>query len=242
MEKKLLEIKSNRKLNESTYEMVLSGDGLDMKAGQFVELSIDGYFLRRPISVCDCKENELTLVYKVVGSGTKTMKTLDFSTKLDTLTDLGNGFDFINSKQPLLIGGGIGSAPLYKLAKEFNKLGIKPTIVLGFRNKNEVFYQKEFESVGNLIIATDDGSFGIKGNAVQVVKSQNIQFDRYFACGPMIMMKYLSKLSLDGQMSLEARMGCGFGACMGCSIMTKQGAKRVCKEGPVFDAEILEFD
>ena len=240
MQKQILKVKSNLKLNESTYELVLKGDSLNMNAGQFVEISIDGFFLRRPISVCDCNENELTIVFKVVGQGTKAMKNLKIDDELDVLTYLGNGFD-VCAQKPLLIGGGIGSAPLYRLAKEFNLQGIEPNIILGFKNEQEIFYKDKFDKVGNLIIATDDGSYGFKGNSIGALKTFDIDFDKYYACGPMIMMKYLNQYSQEGQMSLEARMGCGFGACMGCSIQTKKGNKRVCKEGPVFDAKDLIF-
>lgn len=246
MQKKILTIKSNERVADGIYEMKLEGDGLNMIAGQFVEIALDGFFLRRPISVCDCDEQSLTLVYKVVGQGTKDMSKSNVGRQLDVLTHLGNGFGIIGANKPLLIGGGIGCAPLYKLAKKFNKMGIRPSIVLGFRNADEIYYKDKFAALGDLYIATDDGSEGTKGNAVSLLKKMCIKnelsFDRYFACGPAVMLKALQSFSANGQLSMEARMGCGFGACMGCSIVTTNGFKRVCKEGPVFEAEEVIFN
>lgn len=241
MTEKFLTVKSNVWLADGTLEMVLSGDSINMKAGQFVELSIEGLYLRRPISVAKCENNELTLLYKVVGQGTKIMSNIKVGDKVGLLCDLGNGFDLSKSKKPLLIGGGIGVAPLYQVALEFHKRKIKPTIILGFKNKMEMFYLNEFSALGKVIIATDDGSYGEKGNVIDILKTKNIKFDEYFACGPMVMLNALANQSKQGQVSLEARMGCGFGACMGCSIETKNGPKRVCKEGPVFMAEEVFF-
>lgn len=231
---------SNKHLNGVLYEMVLQGECKGMLPGQFINISIENYFLRRPISICDASDTTVTIVYKVVGEGTKAMSSLKHGAMLNVITHLGNGFN-VKAKRPLLVGGGVGSAPLYMLAKAYNKIGITPIIILGFRNEDEIFYKDKFSEVGNLIITTDDGSVGYKGNAVQYLKENQIEFDKYYACGPMVMFKYLQQYSDNGYMSLEARMGCGFGVCMGCSIQTTEGNKRVCKEGPVFDAKILEF-
>ncbi len=241
MKEHLLTIKSHTQLNDTMFEMVLEGADLNMSAGQFVEVSVPNYFLRRPFSVAYCTATELTLIYKVVGLGTKDMANMSVGTKLSVLTDLGNTFD-TSAKKPLLIGGGIGCAPMVQLASEYNKKGIRPTIILGFRNKAEMFYYDKFSYMGDVIIATDDGSFGNAGNAVSVLKDSGIDFDYYHACGPMVMLKALANYSTKGELSLEARMGCGFGACMGCSIKTTKGNKRVCKEGPVFLAKEVLFD
>ena len=240
MKQQLMKVISNKHLNGVIYEMILEGDCKGMVQGQFVEVSVEGFYLRRPISICDVTDDTVTLVYKVVGDGTKVMSKVTEGVKLDVITHLGNGFP-LDAKRPLLVGGGIGSAPLYNLAKEFNKLGIRPMIVLGFRNKDEIFYEDKFKEVGDLIITTDDGSVGYHGNAVNYLKENIVDFDKYYSCGPMIMMHFLKLYSEEGYMSLEARMGCGFGVCMGCSIQTKEGFKRVCKEGPVFSAGILEI-
>ncbi len=242
MKEKILTIKSHNQLNETMFEMVLSGKDLDMSAGQFVEVSVTGYFLRRPFSVARCTADELTLIYKVVGAGTKEMSSMAVGTKLNVLTNLGNTFNLDIAKKPVLIGGGIGTAPMVQLAVEYNQKGIRPTIILGFRNKSEMYYYDKFSAMGDVIIATDDGSFGNLGNAVSVLKNSGIEYDYYHACGPMVMLKALANYSTKGELSLEARMGCGFGACMGCSIKTTKGNKRVCKEGPVFSAEEVLFD
>lgn len=241
MQEKFLEVVSNERLNDCTYKLVLSGEGLKMQSGQFVELKLDGFYLRRPLSVASCDNNSLTLLYKVVGFGTKEMTNIQPGKVLSVLTDLGKGFDTSKAKKPLLIGGGIGIAPLYQLAREFREIGIKPTILLGFRNKAETFYIDEFKALGDIVIATDDGSLGERGNAVAVAKNSKIDYDFYYACGPMVMLKSLAKFSTEGQISLETRMACGFGACMGCSIVTTDGPQRVCKEGPVFDAGKIVF-
>lgn len=234
MKKELLTVTSNRPLNESVFELVLSGAS-PMKAGQFAEITAQGFYLRRPISLADYADGKITLLVKKVGEGTKCLSRLQVGDKVDALTCLGNGFD-VNAEKPLLVGGGIGCAPLYRLAKEFAEKGIRATAVLGFRNAGEIYYEKEFSAVCDTVIATDDGSRGFKGNVVAAIEAQGIEFDRYFACGPVVMMRALAGRFPNGQLSLEARMGCGFGACMGCSIKTTSGFKRVCKEGPVFDA------
>ncbi len=237
MKQVLLEIKENKKVTNDVYQMTLEGDLSSIKnSGEFVELKLDNYYLRRPISVSDYDSNHLVLLYKVLGHGTKDMTGFKPGMKLDTLVNLGNGFDLSKSQRPLLIGGGIGLAPLYNLAKKFNEQNIKPIIILGFRNKEEMYYVNELKKFGEVIVTTDDGSYGFKGNAVSYLKENEVNYDFYYACGPLVMLKYLSLHNPNGEVSLEARMGCGFGACMGCSIETTNGPKRVCKEGPVFMA------
>ncbi|MDD4839899.1 MAG: dihydroorotate dehydrogenase electron transfer subunit [Clostridia bacterium] len=241
MKEQNLKVVSNKALNDSTYELVLKGGDINMSSGQFVEIKLDNFYLRRPFSVAKIQKSFLTIVYKIVGQGTKEMTKICENDNLSVLTELGNTFDLDKAKKPLLIGGGIGSAPLFQLAIEFNERGIRPTILLGFRNEAEVFYLEKFKKLGDVIVATDDGSFGEMGNTVSILKTKKIDFDCYYACGPMMMLKALAEYNSNGQLSLEARMACGFGACMGCSIMTKNGAKRVCKEGPVFSADEVVF-
>ena len=233
MKREILSVISCRDLNAGVYELVLSGAS-DMRAGQFVELSVPGFYLRRPISVADSADGVLTLLVKEVGEGTKKLRTIKSGDTVDALTGLGNGFD-TNAEKPLLVGGGIGCAPLYKLAKDFAAAGVRATAVLGFRNAAEVYYAEEFSRFCDVVIATDDGSAGVRGNAVSAAES--IDFDRFYACGPQVMLRAAAEKLVYGQVSLEARMGCGFGACMGCSIKTTKGYARVCKEGPVFEAE-----
>lgn len=233
MKREILSVISCRDLNAGVYELVLSGAS-DMRAGQFVELSVPGFYLRRPISVADSADGVLTLLVKEAGEGTKKLRTVKSGDTVDALTCLGNGFD-LNAEKPLLVGGGIGCAPLYKLAKDFAAAGVRPTAVLGFRNAAEVYYAEEFARFCDVVIATDDGSAGVRGNAVSA--AEGIDFDRFYACGPQVMLRAAAQKLRHGQVSLEARMGCGFGACMGCSIKTTKGYARVCKEGPVFEAE-----
>lgn len=232
MKREMLTVAGRRDLNESVYELVLEGAS-PMRAGQFVEIAADGFYLRRPISVADWGDGALTLLIKEVGQGTKRLRTLQAGDRVDALTGLGNGFDCA-AERPLLIGGGIGCAPLYKLAREFCAKGVRPAAVLGFRNKSEIYYAEEFSRFCDLVIATDDGSEGFRGNAVAAAGA--LSFDRFYACGPAVMLKAAAKAFPSGQVSLEARMGCGFGVCMGCSIKTTKGFARVCKEGPVFEA------
>ena len=231
MKHEILKVLGLRALNGGVYELSLSGAS-KMRAGQFVELAVPGFFLRRPISVADLEDGVLTLLVKEVGEGTKKLRESVKGESVDALTCLGNGFD-LSASSPLLVGGGIGCAPLFKLAKEFAAKGIRPRAVLGFRNAEEAYYLDEFARYCDVTVATDDGSLGIKGNAVSAAR--DIPHDRFYACGPAVMLRAASVLG-EGQISLEARMGCGFGACMGCSIKTTSGYARVCKEGPVFDA------
>lgn len=239
MDRVQFEIISNKRLTANVLRMELSGDVSAITApGQFVEIKIDDCFLRRPISVCDVKDGRLTIIYKTVGKGTDKMSELSSGKTLDILTGLGNGYDLAPSgERPLLVGGGVGVPPLYYLAEKLIEKGVKPVVVIGFNTKEEVFLREEFASLGlEVYVATADGSEGVKGFVTDVIK--NLDYTHFYACGPMPMFKAMEKtVKTDGQYSFEARMGCGFGACMGCSIMTKNGSKRVCKEGPVFMRE-----
>ena len=242
MKNVILKIKENKQLSNDIYLMKLEGDLSEIKnPGEFVEIKLDNYYLRRPISVHNYSKNELTLLYKVLGRGTNDLSKYQIGKELDVLVGLGNGFDISKSNKPLLIAGGIGIAPMYNLALKFNKLGIKPTLIYGVSRESDLVLIDEFSKICNLIICSDDGSQGFKGNVVSYLKENKIDFDKYYACGPQVMLKYLKQYSENGYVSLEARMGCGFGACMGCSIETTHGPKRVCKEGPVFEASEVLF-
>lgn len=237
MKEVILTIKSNIKVSSDTYRMVLCGDLSSIKnPGEFINIKLEGYYLRRPISVCEFTTDSVTILYKILGHGTLDMSKLNVNTKLNCLVNLGNGFDVTKAKKPLIVAGGIGIAPLIGLMKEFNKLNIKPILVYGARSKNDIVLNEELEKLAEVHYSTDDGSLGFKGNVVSCIKNLNPSFDYYYACGPQIMLKFLTQDFKNGCVSLEARMGCGFGACMGCSINTINGPKRVCKEGPVFEA------
>ena len=230
-------IETNKKIAKNTYECVLSGDITDIKCGQFVNITIDGQYLRRPISVCDAENGKLTLIYKVVGVGTEKMANMIPGTKLDLLTGLGNGYNVANAgDKPLLIGGGAGVPPMYKLCKELVGEGKKVSVILGFGSKDEVFYEDEFKALGaETYVTTVDGSYGIKGF---VTDAMDIDYTYFYTCGPEPMLKAVYNKSVtSGQFSFEERMGCGFGACMGCSCKTKYGNKRICKDGPVLVKE-----
>ncbi len=243
MKNVILKIKENIKVGKDIYLMTLEGDTSEIKnTGEFINITVPNYYLRRPISVCDFTNNSVDILYKALGRGTNDLKDLKKGQELDCLIGLGNGFDLTKANNPLLIGGGIGIAPLLALAKSFYKSGIKPTLVYGARSKDDIVITDKLQKYTNLIICTDDGSLGFKGNVINCIKSSNINFDYYYACGPLKMLEYLSKEYPNGSLSLEARMGCGFGACMGCSIKTTNGPKRVCKEGPVFDASEVIFN
>ena len=239
MKQSLFEIIENRPLTETVYLMRLAGDTSDITAsGQFVNLKLDGFFLRRPISVCDSENGILTLIYKVVGKGTEYMSTLPVGEKLDILTGLGNGYDLSASgNKPLLVGGGVGVPPLYKLAKNLIREGKEVTVILGFNTKSEVFWKEEFQKIGaTVIVATVDGSEGVRGFVTDAMK--DLDYTYFYSCGPEPMLKALYNASVtSGEMSFEERMGCGFGACMGCSCKTVTGNKRICKEGPVLKKE-----
>ena len=241
MKQSFFEIRENVKLADGVYRMKLEGDTSAITAsGQFVNIKLDGLFLRRPISVCDVEGDILTLIYKVVGKGTAQMAAMQ-SGKLDLLTGLGNGYDTSTSgSKPLLIGGGVGVPPLYMLAKKLLAEGKSPHAVLGFNTKSEVFYAKEFASRGaGVTIATVDGSFGVKGYVTDALSG--LDYTYFYTCGPEPMLKAVyNAASTSGQFSFEERMGCGFGACMGCSCQTVTGYKRICRDGPVlFKEEIL---
>lgn len=242
MKNVILKITENKQLSKDIFILKLEGDLTEIKnPGEFVEIKLDNYYLRRPISVHDFTNTSLTLLYKVLGRGTNDLSTYEIGKQLDVLVGLGNGFDVSKSKNPLLIAGGIGIAPMYNLALKFNNLGIKPTLIYGISRETDLVLIEEFSKITNLIICSDDGSVGYKGNVVSYLKENNLNFDKYYACGPQIMLKFLKQFNEDGYVSLEARMGCGFGACMGCSIETINGPKRVCKEGPVFEASEVLF-
>lgn len=243
MKQSIFEIVTNKCIADNTYEMVLEGDCSDItNPGQFVNLKLDGFFLRRPISVCDRKDNLLTLIYKVVGQGTEKMAQMGFGEKLDILTGLGNGYTLSESgDKPLLIGGGAGVPPMYLLAKDLISQGKTPTVVLGFNKKSEVFYEEEFSSLGiKTIVATADGSYGVKGFVTDAMK--DLDYTYFFTCGPEMMLKAVyDNTHTSGQLSFEARMGCGFGACMGCTCETLYGNKRICKDGPVLVKEEVKW-
>lgn len=239
MKQSIFEVKANIKIAENTYKMVLGGDCSGITAsGQFVNIKLDGFFLRRPISVCDYNDNELTLIYKVVGKGTEYMAELGVGEKLDILTGLGNGYDLSKSgNEPVLIGGGAGVPPMYNLCRKLVAEGKKPQVILGFNKENEVFFENEFKALGaEVTVTTADGSYGMKGFVTDALK--NMKYTYIYSCGPEPMLKAIyNTAETSGQLSFEERMGCGFGACMGCSCATKYGNKRICKDGPVLEME-----
>ena len=244
MKQGIFEIAENTALTESVFKMVLRGDVSDITApGQFVNIQLDGLFLRRPISVCDVGENTLTIIYKVVGKGTEQMSRMQKGEKLDVLTGLGNGYDLtVAGERPVLLGGGVGVPPMYLLAKQLLAQGKKVTVILGFNTESELFYEKEFAELGaDVIVTTVDGSKGIKGFVTDAL--QTLDYTYFYTCGPEPMLKAVYKASTtSGQMSFEKRMGCGFGACMGCSCKTLTGYKRICKEGPVMRKEEILWE
>ena len=239
MKQSIFEVKANIKIAENTYKMVLGGDCSGITAsGQFVNIKLDGFFLRRPISVCDYNDNELTLIYKVVGKGTEYMAELGAGEKLDILTGLGNGYDLSKSgNEPVLIGGGAGVPPVYNLCRKLVAEGKKPKVILGFNKENELFFENEFKALGaEVTVTTADGSYGMKGFVTDALK--NMKYTYIYSCGPEPMLKAIyNTAETSGQLSFEERMGCGFGACMGCSCATKYGNKRICKDGPVLEME-----
>lgn len=244
MKQGLFSITQNEKIAQSVYKMRLSGDTSAIKkAGQFVNIKLDGFFLRRPISVCDYTAEELLIIYKVVGKGTEKMSAMEKGEQLDILTGLGNGYDLtVKTEKPVLIGGGVGVPPLYKLSKELKNQGKRVSVILGFNSEKEIFFEEEFKEIADrVLICTADRSYGIKGFVTDAIK--DIDFDYFFTCGPEPMFKALESTidkGISGQLSFEQRMGCGFGACMGCSCKTLTGNKRICREGPVlFREEII---
>ena len=238
MKQGLFEIIENTPLTANVYRMRLRGDTSAItRSGQFVNIKLDGFYLRRPISVCDRTEDTLTIIYKVVGKGTEAMAAMTEGT-LDVLTGLGNGYDLTCSgDRPILLGGGVGVPPMYLLAKDLIAEGKKVTVVLGFNTASEIFYEDEFRALGaDVIVTTVDGSYGQKGFVTDAMK--NIDYTYFYTCGPEPMLKAIFSTSVtEGQLSFEERMGCGFGACMGCSCKTIYGNKRICKEGPVLRKE-----
>ena len=238
MKDTIFTITENKLIAKSVYQMTLSGDTSDItRPGQFVNIKLDGRYLRRPISVCDCETDRLTLVYKVVGHGTEQMSRMQAGETLLILTGLGNGYDVsLSGEKPLLLGGGVGVPPLYLLAKELRKEGKDVSVILGFNTKDEVFFEEEFLRLGcNVTVATADGSCGEKGFVTDVLPKD---YSYFYTCGPLPMLKAVfAKTKTSGQLSFEERMGCGFGACMGCSCKTITGYKRICKDGPVLQKE-----
>ncbi len=233
----IYKILSNKKIAKDVFEMVLEGDTQYITApGQFINIQLDGRFLRRPISVCDYDDTTVTIIYKVVGEGTEMMSALSAGETLDVLTGLGNGYDISQGTKPMLIGGGVGVPPMYNLCKKLIAAGQKPIVILGFNTKDEIFYEDEFKALGAEVrVATADGSYGIKGFVTDAFADD---YDYFYTCGPMPMFRAIeAKVTTSGQYSFEERMGCGFGACMGCSCKTKYGNKRICKDGPVLVRE-----
>ena len=243
MKQGIFEIIENVQLTKDVVKMVLAGDCSHITApGQFVNIKLEGYFLRRPISVCDCEGDKLTILYKIVGKGTLAMSKMKAGDKLDILTGLGNGYDLtVAGDKPLLIGGGVGVPPMYMLAKQLVKLGKKVSLIMGFNTAEEIFYKDEFEKLGvKVTVCTVDGTAGIKGFVTDAMIED---YTYFYTCGPEPMLKAVyNKSTTSGQFSFEERMGCGFGACMGCSCKTLYGNKRICKDGPVLVKEEIIWE
>ena len=245
MNRGIFTVLENSKVADRTFRMELTGDVSEIKRpGQFVNIKIEGFFLRRPISVCDIRGNILTIIYKTVGSGTEKMSAMHGGEKLDVLCGLGNGYDTGRSGgNPVLIGGGVGVPPLLFLTKKLVSEGKKVRVLLGFNTATEVFLEKEFTDAGaSAEVATADGSYGAKGFVTDIIGNEDYSY--FYACGPEAMLRAVYfKTVTDGQMSFERRMGCGFGACMGCTCKTVTGNKRICREGPVLEkGEIIWGD
>ena len=238
MKQSLFQIVSNEALTDSVYKMILSGDTSAITApGQFVNIQLTGKFLRRPISVCDYDETTLTIIYKVVGAGTEQMSAMKPGEMLDILTGLGNGYDLsLAADRPVLLGGGVGVPPMYNLAKKLIAMGKEVSVILGFNTASEIFYEQEFKALGcKTYVTTVVGSYGKKGFVTDALPEN---YTYFYTCGPEPMLKAVYRATTtSGQMSFEERMGCGFGACMGCSCKTLTGYKRICKDGPVMKKE-----
>ena len=243
MKQSIFTILSNTALTDSVYKMVLSGDTSAITApGQFVNIQLTGKFLRRPISVCDYDDTTLTIIYKVVGKGTEQMSAMAAGETLDILTGLGNGYDLsLTGEHPVLLGGGVGVPPMYNLAKSLLAQGKKVSVILGFNTSSEIFYEEEFKALGcDVAVTTVDGSYGIKGFVTDALPES---YTHFCCCGPEPMLKAVYRATTtSGQMSFEERMGCGFGACMGCTCHTLVGTKRICQDGPVFPTEEVSFE
>ena len=242
MKQTIFTITENTALTATVYKMVLAGDTDGITTGQFVNVLLDGLYLRRPISVCDCQDGKLTLVYKVVGKGTTQMAAMTAGQTLDVLTGLGNGYDIAKAgDHPLLLGGGVGVPPLYMLARLLREQGKAVSVVLGFNTADEVFYEQEFKALGcDVTVATADGSHGVKGFVTDALPAD---YSYFYTCGPEPMLKAVYRATTtSGQFSFEERMGCGFGACMGCSCKVITGYKRICKDGPVLEKEEILWD
>ena len=244
MKQGLFKITENVPLTENVMRMRLEGDTSAITAsGQFVNIKLEGLYLRRPISVYDCDESAVTIIYKVVGKGTEQMRGLPCGTELDVLTGLGNGYDLsMAGDTPLLIGGGVGVPPMYLLAKNLISMGKQVSVILGFNTKSEVFCEEDFKAIGcNVTVTTVDGSYGVKGFVTDAMKDMDHSY--FYTCGPEPMLKAVYNSSkTSGQFSFEERMGCGFGACMGCSCKTLYGNKRICKDGPVLVKEEIIWE
>ena len=242
MKQTIFTITENTALTATVYKMVLAGDTDGITTGQFVNILLDGLYLRRPISVCDCQGGKLTLVYKVVGKGTAQMAAMTAGQTLDVLTGLGNGYDIAKAgDHPLLLGGGVGVPPLYMLARLLREQGKAVSVVLGFNTADEVFYEQEFKDLGcDVTVTTADGSHGVKGFVTDALPAD---YSYFYTCGPEPMLKAVYRATTtSGQFSFEERMGCGFGACMGCSCKVITGYKRICKDGPVLEKEEILWD
>ena len=243
MKQSIFEVLSNEALTDNVFQMILAGDTSHItNCGQFVNIQLDGMFLRRPISVCDYDENTLTIIYKVVGKGTEAMSAMKAGTKLDLLTGLGNGYDLtLAGDRPVLLGGGVGVPPMYNLAKKLRQAGKSVSVILGFNTAAEIFYEEAFRALGcQVTVTTVDGSYGVKGFVTDALPEN---YTYFYTCGPEPMLKAVYRATnTSGQMSFEERMGCGFGACMGCSCKTITGYKRICKDGPVMKKEEILWE
>mgnify|MGYP004443534241 FL=1 len=230
----------NKKLNENTFLLTLKGPTDWIKCGKFLNILIPNKLLRRPMSVFSWNINTLTILYKVFGEGTKYLTTLNKNNKVNILIDLGNSYNIKKDKKQIVVCGGSGICSIYALLKELKNKHVETICVVGFKTKNEVVLEKELKALVNkLIICTDDGTYGFKGNVVDAINYYKLNNLYYYCCGNTPLMRAVLKACKNGQLSLEARMGCGFGACMGCSIKTKQGNKRICKDGAIFEAKDL---
>ena len=235
----IYKVTENKKIAKDVFEMHLEGDTSAITAsGQFVNIKIDGFYLRRPISVCDYDDKKIVIIYKVVGKGTEAMSEMPVGTQLDVMTGLGNGYNLeLSGNKPLLIGGGVGVPPMYNLCKKLAAQGKAVQVIIGFNTADEVFYKDEFEKLGaKVYVTTADGTMGTKGFVTDVM--QNLEYTHFYTCGPEPMFRAIDRIAEgSGSFSFEERMGCGFGACMGCSCKTKYGNKRICKDGPVLERE-----